>query len=224
MDILIYDLIAAVLAWRLYATLGTRHGGERLRGPQSEPQQKPENSADTPAKQKDLLALPLGPQPQRVNALPAWGPAPDSLAGALQAIEAADPTFNERAFVKGARLAFEMIVHAFAAGEEEALKPLMSPVLFEAFHNAIAARQQAGERMDMRLLNVIEAHVSAARLQGRFAFITVEIVSDQARSIYAGDTLKEEGETHRLHDVWTFRREIGHDNPNWMLVETRSAE
>lgn len=218
MEILIYAFIAAFFAWRLYSTLGTRHENERSRpNPFSTSEQK---------NQKDLLALPLelpAQKPKESALLAASSPAPQSLSGALYAIEQADPTFDERGFVKGARMAFEMIVHAFAASEREALKPLVSPVLYEAFEGAIDAREKANERVEIKLLNVLETNIVAAEIKGRFVHITVEFTSDQARAHYQNDVLRESEAPQKLHDVWTFRREIGSDNPNWVLVETRTA-
>jgi predicted lipid-binding transport protein (Tim44 family) len=223
MDILIYALIAVFLGWRLYSALGTRHEGERQR---PNPFAAPEN---TPQDEKSLLALPLAPsaakdRKEKEGFVPtAFLPAPDSLSGALYAIERADPAFDEKAFLRGARLAFEMIVQGYAAGEREALKPLLSPVLFEAFKGGIDAREKAGERMEIKLLNLIDATIVGARLEDRIAHITVEFISDQARVVTAGDLVKENDGAQRLTDLWTFRRTIDSPDPNWMLVETKNA-
>lgn len=220
MEILIYALIAVFFAWRLFSALGARHEGERQRpNPFAASSQSP-----APEDQKNLLALPLTrPAFQSQEPLTALEPAPASLSGALYALSRAEPGFDEKTFLKGARAAFEMIVHAYAAGERDTLKPLMSPVLFEAFSGAIDARSAAGERMEMKFLNVTEAHISAARLEGRHALVTVEFTSDQARLLYAGAVVKEDEGVKRLHDIWTFRREVGAPDPNWMLVETKTA-
>jgi predicted lipid-binding transport protein (Tim44 family) len=154
------------------------------------------------------------------RALPA--PAPQSLAGVLHALEQSEG-FDEKAFLKGARMAFEMTVHAYAAGEREALKNLVSPVLYEAFKNAIDAREKLGETWDMKILNLLEAHITAARIEPHYVFVTVEFISDQARNIMANGVVKETSATERLTDIWTFRRPVGSHDPNWMLVETRSA-
>jgi predicted lipid-binding transport protein (Tim44 family) len=219
MEIVLYALIAAFFAWRLFNTFGTRHEDGRTRP-------NPFAGSGSNPSQKDLLALPLElpkPAPKDVALLAAPGPAPASLSGGLYAIQQADPTFEEKAFLKGARMAFEMIVHAFAASEREALQPLVSPVLFEAFKSAIDARTAENERMEIALLNLVDAHIIGAEIKNRFVNVTVEFVSDQARAYYTGEQLKEKEAPQRLHDIWTFRREIGSGNPNWVLVETRTA-
>ncbi len=223
MDILFYAIIAAVLAWRLFHTLGTRHEDGRTR---PNPFAGAEEKSGAPSAAKDLLALPLEVPAPKVKDAPLLappGPAPQSLSGALQRIKEADPRFDEKAFLKGARMAFEMIVHAFAASERGALEPLVSPVLYEAFKSAIDAREAAGEKLEIKLLNLLEAHIIAAEIKGRFAQVTVEFVSDQARATTKDGQLLESETPQRLHDIWTFRRELGDANPNWMLVETRTA-
>ncbi|MBI3419443.1 MAG: Tim44 domain-containing protein [Proteobacteria bacterium] len=224
MEILLYALIAAFFAWRLYATLGTRHEGERQRpNPFATPDDTVQGNRAKESDPKNLLALPLNKPLPAPSMQEASAPAPDSLSGALYALQKAEPNFDEKAFLKGARVAFEMIVHAFAAQDREALKNLMSPVLFEAFTKAMDEHKQKGERVEMKLLNLREAHLSAARMDGRMAYVTVEFTSDQSRVIYSGDTVQENAGTQRLHDIWTFRRETGSPDPNWLLVETKTG-
>jgi predicted lipid-binding transport protein (Tim44 family) len=222
MDILIYALIAVFLGWRLYSALGTRHEGERQRP-------NPFSAPESPQDEKSLLALPLAPvakdrKEKEGFATAAFLPAPDSLSGALYALGQADPLFDEKAFLRGARMAFEMIVQGFAAGEREALKPLLSPALFDAFKGAIDAREEARERVEVKLLNLIDAAITAVKMEGRHANVTVEFVSDQSRLVLGeGDVVRENNGTQRLTDVWTFRRDVSSSNPNWALVETRTA-
>ena len=57
-------------------------------------------------------------------------------------IQLADRSFDKAHFLKGARTAFEMIQKAFAAGDRQALRPLLSDDVFAAFESAIAARAE----------------------------------------------------------------------------------
>src|SRR3546814_16508459 len=68
--------------------------------------------------------------------------------------------------------------------------------------------------------------IEDARLDGRTATITVRFDADiaavtrnQEGEVVAG-SLSDAVETH---DVWTFRRTLGSDDPNWLLVETDEA-
>ena len=78
------------------------------------------------------------------------------LATGLAQLKAADRTFDERTFLKGARGAFEIIVNAFAAGDTAALKPLLSPDVYRSFAEAIEQRQAAKETHETTLVTVKE--------------------------------------------------------------------
>ena len=56
----------------------------------------------------------------------------------------ADPSFLPKEFLEGAKLAYEMIVEAFAKGDKPALKNLLSREVFDGFSKAIDSRSQAG--------------------------------------------------------------------------------
>lgn len=237
MDILFYALIAVFLAYKLYTVLGQRHEGEDRRPSPLEALRKdrtgPVQDQGKPGKKEDLFALPLAQalkdaeaQARQEEPLLHAEPAPLSLAGGLHAIRKADPSFDEKNFLKGARIAFEMIVHSFASGERAALKNLLSSGLCATFLAALDAREARGERHEMRTLVVLDADITAARLEGKDALVTVQFVSDQARVIYDkdGHVLQDPGrQSERLTDLWTFRRALTAQDPNWKLVDTRAA-
>lgn len=241
METLIYAVIAGILIYRLYTVLGNRDGGESNRpswrsgnpfAPKPDGDKPaPPRSANANANKDDLLALPLASQRPATmqSAIPnqpfAAEPALESLAGALYAIQKADPNFDERSFLKGARLAFEIIVRAFAAGERGTLKNLLTPKLYIAFENAISSRELQGERWEMKTVQIRDMDLIAATMEGSIALVTVQCVSDQSKMIYDknGAVLKDPGrELERLTDIWTFKRDTKSTNPNWQLAETRS--
>lgn len=248
METLIYIVIAGILVYRLYTVLGSRDGNEsnrpgwRAGNPFATRQNdlpganKPQPTKNQTVNKDDLLALPLttpskspahpfdlNPQ-QQVQPFSA-APAQESLAGALLAVQRADPGFDERAFIKGARTAFEMIIRAFAAADRTALKNLLTPKLFAAFENAISQREIQGERWEIKTLVIQDMDIVAAAMQGAQAQITVQCVSDQSKIIYDknGAVIADPGRNvERMTDVWTFTRDTRSTNPNWQLAETRT--
>lgn len=232
MEILIYAVIAAILVYRLYTILGTRDGAENKRE-QSRPNWRANagkpaaKSNDKSANKDDLLALPLAlPTTPPTQPSFATEPALASLAGAIFAIQKADPSFDERGFLKGARAAFEMIVRAFTTGDRGTLKNLLTPKLYVTFESAISAREAQGERWEMKTLILRDMDLVDAQMDGSIAVLTVQCVSDQSKMIYDknGVVLKDPGrDIERLTDVWTFSRDTKSSNPNWQLVETHSV-
>jgi predicted lipid-binding transport protein (Tim44 family) len=234
LDILIYAVIAGVLIYRLYTILGQRDGGNR---PRNAPfvMRNPPNPADKKGKE-DLLALPLAQPkpatPKQDNVVqmqpPSFAvePAAASLAGAIFAIQKADPSFDERSFLKGARVAFEMIVRAFAAGDRTALKNLLTPPLYTAFEAAISTRELKGERWEMKIMTIKDMDLLTATMDGSVALLTTQCMSEQSKHIYDKEgALQQDASSavESLTDIWTWRRDTKSTNPNWQLVETKSV-
>lgn len=210
-EIVIFAMIAAFLVYRLRSVLGRRTGEERPRSNPFTPQAqtRPDN---------------VVPMPPRPSEAPAASDEPVSLAEALRQIGAADPTFDEKSFVQGARGAFEMVVGAFAAGDTAALRPLLSDEVYDNFVRAIRQRQTAGETLETRVERVRDADVIEARLDGRDALVTVKFVSDQVNLVRNAQGQITDGDPRQpveVVDIWTFRRNTRARDPNWALVETR---
>jgi predicted lipid-binding transport protein (Tim44 family) len=151
---------------------------------------------------------------------------PVSLNAGLAQIRAADPNFEPKTFLQGARGAFEIIVHAFAAGDTATLRPLLSDEVFERFNEAIRARVAAKETHETRLDSIKSAEIAEAQLNGRTAFVTVRFASDQVNVTRAADGTVLDGEPERIvekTDFWTFARNTRSQDPNWLLVATRSG-
>jgi predicted lipid-binding transport protein (Tim44 family) len=148
------------------------------------------------------------------------------LAAGLEAIAKADPEFDAKHFLTGAKSAYEMIVTAFAEGDRRTLKNLLARDVFDGFTAAIADRESRGETLESRFIAIDKAEITGAELKGKNAQITVRFVS-QLISVTrnrAGEPI--EGNPDRVTDVtdiWTFAREAGSRDPNWKLVATEAA-
>ncbi len=235
----IYTVIILVLAvfifLRLRSVLGTRTGNERRRDPFMG---RPQPSSDAPSADK---VVPL-PQRNSEPARPAPPPPPppsdeapaaDRWAGlvepgspaarGLDAIAAAEPGFDPRNFIAGARAAYEMIVTAFAAGDRKTLKPLLAREVFESFSSVIAERESRGETVETQFVSIDKAAIEGAEIVGRNAHLTVRFVSklisatrDRTGAVIDGSPT----EIADLVDVWTFARELNARDPNWRLIST----
>ena len=91
---------------------------------------------------------------------------------------------------------------------------------------AITEREAAGHRLDNRLIGIERASIEDAQLQGRAASITVRFDADIAAvtrdaqgEVVAGSLT----DAVATHDLWTFRRHLNSNDPNWLLVETDEA-
>jgi predicted lipid-binding transport protein (Tim44 family) len=164
------------------------------------------------------------PEPRRVEARAPTPGEPIPLAAAIDTIRAADPNFDEKQFVQGARAAFEMIVAAFARGDTDTLRPLLSDDVYRNFAKAIAERAERGETLETRIETIQDADIVEATLDGRNAMVGVRFVSDQINVTRAADGSVVDGDPDRtleVIDIWTFARDTRSRDPNWFLVETR---
>ncbi|HEY0835405.1 MAG TPA: Tim44/TimA family putative adaptor protein [Azospirillum sp.] len=214
-EIVIFAMIAAFLVYRLRSVLGRRNGEER---PRPNPFTPPATAAGKPDN-----VVPL-PGRDRVEAQPSPDE-PMSLAAAIAQIRGADPSFDEKHFLQGARAAFQMVVETFAQGDTATLRPLLADDVYDSFARAIHDRQKAGETLETRIERVRDADVIEARLEGRTAFVTVKFVSDQMNVTRDAQGAVVDGnpdEVVEVVDIWTFARNTRSNNPNWSLVETRT--
>jgi predicted lipid-binding transport protein (Tim44 family) len=213
LDIVLFAVIAGFLILRLRSVLGRRTGNERRRDPfvPSKPDPAPEN----------VVSLPRG-RPSAAPA-PVNGSAP--IAGPVARIKAADPRFDETAFLAGARGAFEIIVNAFAKGDTAALQPLLSDAVYASFAEAVRARLAQRETLETNLITIKSVELSDAEVENGTAFVTVKFVSDQTNATRAVDGSVVEGDPDGVvekTDIWTFSRALGSRDPNWTLAATHS--
>lgn len=216
LDIILFAAIAAFLVLRLRSVLGRRSGNEQ--GPKYDPFRK--RSAEEAGEDK-VIALPdRGAQAESQSA----GTSP--LEQGLTQIKLADRNFDPEGFGGGAKVAFEMIITAFAGGDAKTLRPLLSNDVFEDFSGAIKSRLDKQETLESTLVGISEAEIIEAELQGKTAFITVKFVSEQINVTRnaAGEVVEgDPSGVATVTDIWTFARNTRSRDPNWTLVATGSS-
>jgi predicted lipid-binding transport protein (Tim44 family) len=222
--------IAVVLLFKLRSVLGTRTGNERRYDPVQRDQQQ------TDLRREDNVIHMPGREPARSDGdnageegAPIWqGYAePGSpAAGGLEKIAGADPSFSPRSFLEGARIAYEMIVSAFAEGDKKALKPLLSREVYDGFAAAIDSRQKNGETLESKFVGIDNSQIVAAELAGKKANVTVRFIADliaatrsRAGEVVDGDATR----VRQITDVWTFERDVSSRDPNWRLISTEAV-
>ncbi|MEM1105324.1 MAG: Tim44/TimA family putative adaptor protein [Pseudomonadota bacterium] len=195
-EVLILAAFALFVLSRLYVALGRDDGPPNgtTRGEAGTPQ---------PASaQADAGQLPRASAIEPDIEPSFTGPA----AGGLEEVYRADRSFNPRAFLQGARSAYEMIVGAFADGDRQALRPLLDDDVYEAWDAAITERETTGAD-PWRLLRIKITEIEAAEVEEGMARVMVRYEAE------LGD-----GEKTRLaKEIWTFKRETASSDPNWLL-------
>jgi predicted lipid-binding transport protein (Tim44 family) len=234
-DIILFGMVAAFLVLRLRGVLGRRNGHEGrpadpFLGRQKEDlgHQKEEQAGDNVVQLPDNSEPSAEAQPDTMA--PAAAAANDAdltLANGISQIKKADRRFELQEFLTGARMAFEMILGAFATGDRAPLKSMLSPEVFANFEQAIRERETTGEVLEDTLVGIRAADIVEAYVEGRAANVTVKFVSDQVSVVRneRGDVIN--GDPDRVSEVtdfWTFARDTNARDLNWTLVATRSLD
>jgi predicted lipid-binding transport protein (Tim44 family) len=231
---IIFLALAVFIFLRLRSVLGQRTGRER-------PPYDPYSARDavrSPTNDKVVTLPPRGPdattRPSEAASPAAaerWKDIAETgspVAAGLDAISAADPSFDAKHFITGARTAYEMIVTAFASGDRRQLRSLLSREVFDGFDAAITERERRSETAETRFVSIDGSTITAAELRNRAtAQITVRFVSklvsatrDRAGTVIDGSAEKVTDVT----DVWTFARDISSRDPNWKVIATEAGQ
>ncbi len=215
-SIIILALVALFVGLRLYSVLGERTGHEQQL-PRNPNEARPQvarqaevaptaqgNSANAAAEQLDTAYLPTA------------GPG-------VRALLAADPSFDVARFLEGAQGAYRMILESFWKGNIDEVRGFLDAEIASAFDEAIADREAAGQKLDNRLIAIEQALIAAADTSGKVATVTVRFEADIAAvtrdaegNVLAGSV----SDAVQTRDRWTFRRDLGSHDPNWILIET----
>jgi predicted lipid-binding transport protein (Tim44 family) len=216
--IVILALVAVFIGLRLYSVLGERTGHEQ-------PIVKPAD-ADGDSRIEPRAAPAHGPTLGSVSDsndlayLPTAGPG-------VRALLAADPSFDVARFLDGAQAAYRMILESFWKGELETMRPHVDDHVYDAFAAAVEQRASDGHVLDNRLVAIEQAVIAEAQLERKVALVTVRFEADIAAVTRNADGEVVAGSTSdavQTRDRWTFRRNIGANDPNWLLVETDEEE
>ena len=203
-QIVIFAVIAAIVLFQLYNVLGKKVGRQPEEDARAQPAAAPASTAEAQAGRPNVLdAVTLS---------------------AIAGLKARDPNFDPARFLEGARQAHETIVRAYAAGDRETLKPLLTPRVMDSFEAGIAAREARGETEEAEFLHPARADLELATAEENKAQARVRFLAELRNRVKPADPAAEEQvEERRVAEIWTFERILGASDPNWVLARTEPA-
>jgi len=129
---------------------------------------------------------------------------------------------NKRQFLKGAELAYETILTAFAKGDQKKLKSLLTSDMASNFEEAIKQRQSNNIKSELTFIGIKETNLEKfERVKNNF-FATVKFVSEIISVKRDKDNKIIEGNPDKIKivtDHWKFTKTTISQNPNWYLSE-----
>lgn len=206
--ILIFGGVAAFMIFRLFSSLGTRTGHEPRR----------EVDGAHPAVRAG--------EPGKEAAADDGARRPRPLSAAAEPLRAADPAFDEKAFLEGARSAYEMIVEAFTAGDLKSIRRFVSQSVYDAFKAAVSEREAKGYAPELKFVGTDSAAIVSSEVRGDEMTVVADFTSNQVRVTRDRDGAVVDGDPNRIDlvkDRWTFTRKTASNDPNWILVATGAA-
>ena len=203
--LLILAGITAFIIFRLISVMGTRTGHEDPKEFEQIHTRAASQSTDSPVEDE-------APRPVR-----------KPVSANAQNLREADPDFDEAQFIAGAKSAYEMIVEAFAAGDLRSIRPYLSESVFDAFKQAVRARDDAQLTTDMKFVGIERASVLSSDADDDTVSAVVEFTSNQVRVTRDADGEIVDGDPNRIDlvkDQWVFNKKRSSRDPNWILVGT----
>ena len=125
-------------------------------------------------------------------------------------------------FIKGAEIAYETIITAFAKGDKKSLKGLLTPRMATNFNQAISDREDKGIKSELTFIGMKESNLEKFEKVQDNIFATVKFVSDiiSVKKDKSNNVL--EGNPDRIKTVtdhWKFSKKETSNSPNWYLAE-----
>ncbi|WP_332689557.1 Tim44/TimA family putative adaptor protein [Bosea sp. (in: a-proteobacteria)] len=236
MTTLVFLALAVFVAWKLRSVLGQKTGQEK---PPADPFQRretpplrPDQAPPADARRDNVIRLPGAANDSTDAEVPdadRWkdiAPADSPIIAGIEEIARQEPGFDPRGFLGGAKAAYETIVTAFARGDRKLLKGLLAKEVYEGFEQAIGEREKRGEKAESNFVSIDKAQITAVDVKGKTAQVTIAFVSQLISVVRDAQGNVVDGSADsvsEVNDVWTFSRQLGSRDPNWLLVATESA-
>ena len=205
-DVIIYAALATVVVVVFYSVLGKQTG-----------------FGSSPEDQVDPVDFGM----EDPNRKPAPEPDPEVERLGLSGITRLDPTFSIAHFMTGATAAYSMILEAYANGDRDLLKDLLTPGTYALYDEAITAREAAGQTQVTDLGRLRKASIKAAKTEGSMAHISVLYEADLTSALRDAEGELVMGDPDVLSsvsEVWEYERDMKSDDQNWRLANVEPSE
>ncbi len=209
-EVVLYAAIAAVICVAFYSVLGKSVG----RGP------------DDAFKPDEAFGKPDAPTVRDGELGLVADEAIEDEIG-LGAIARAEPDFSPARFIDGAKTAYAMILEAFASGDRDTLRDLLSDDVYDVYDAAITDRDVQSLTQVTDLGRLRTGQIKNARIEDGTAYIRVLYEADIASALRDAEGELVEGDPDTLASIseyWTFERVIGSSDPAWRLSDVEPSE
>lgn len=210
-DILILMLVAGFIFYKLYSVFG-QHSDV------SAPKDKNIDFGFNKIKEVE--------NPQEFDSEPNLLLINDKLRDVLKLIKETDSSFSYNKFLKNAEKAFELIINAYAQGDKEFLKNMLTKEVYQSFSENIDINKENNQQLSTTIVSINNCQLIDASLENHIAKMTIKysseqinLVKDQLGNITSGNP----SQVNNIEDIWVFKRNLKSSDPTWLLCETLST-
>jgi predicted lipid-binding transport protein (Tim44 family) len=205
LQLILLAAVAAVALLQLYAVLGRRVG------------RQPEDRAATPEPAGAVRrpAAPLTAEPS---------PTVEESPAGLSAIRARDSGFDPQVFLANTRSTYRTVVTAYAAGDREALAPLLTADVLKAFEAGIVEREAAGREESVDMPHPPRSDVESVHIDGDLARVSIRFLGELVQSVKTAEAAEPRVFERRTAELWTFERDLSDRESAWRLAGVDVAE
>ncbi|MEL6686818.1 MAG: Tim44/TimA family putative adaptor protein [Pseudomonadota bacterium] len=209
-EVVLYAAIATIICVAFYSVLGKSVG----RGP------------DDGIKPDEMFGSRDGSgEPAPASAISPDETVSDDLG--LGAIARAEADFSPARFVDGAKTAYSMILEAFATGDRETLRDLLTDDVYAIYDEAITAREEQSLTQITDLGRLRTCQIQSGWIEDGMAYIRVLYEAEIASALRNADGELVDGDPDMLASIseyWTYERVVGSSDPAWRLTEVEPSE
>jgi predicted lipid-binding transport protein (Tim44 family) len=133
------------------------------------------------------------------------------------------PKFSKKDFLSGAEKAFNMILNAKYGANKKLLISYLEDDVFRLFEKAILEQEGEGLMVEEANIEVKKTNISEIKVLENIAYIRVEFDYLESLLIKKSDgTIFSDNidSPNDLNITWTFSRSLDSDTPNWKLFGT----
>jgi len=144
----------------------------------------------------------------------------------IEKILKADPQFQVNEFLSGSTTFFKMVLESFANGNVENIAQYLKPSVLKSFKIAINERLNEKETEIIELNSIQKNEIRSVSITKTSIKINVLFETFQVRALMNKDSKVIDGDKDNeilVKDEWVFERKINSNNPNWILIETKSV-
>ena len=216
-EVVLYATLATIVCVVLYSVLGQQVG----RGP------------DEGAGPEDIFGTTRDMDEPRANlrggSAPVLAAAPTVGAQAtpVDRLRARDPEFDPRVFIDQATTAYGMVLEAYASGDRDTLGMLLTPEVNALYAKAIDDRERQDLTQVTDILRIADAEIEGVDIAGDQAQVEVKFTSEIASALVDSvgqPVLGDPDLVANVSEVWTFVRDLGSDDPAWLLSDVAPEE